>query len=121
VRIVVLLAALLVVAGASRHPLAQSADDQAHQQWLEERYKEATSIQPGMTRADLLKLFFQEGGFQGGRLQTAQARYVLKSCPLIHIDVTFDRASGGLSKSNLDGEVKIVAISKPYLARLVID
>jgi len=60
-------------------------DDKAHQQWLEARYKEATSIQPGMTRAELLKLFIEEGGLQ----LNPPRNYVFKELfppPIIHIE-----------------------------------
>jgi len=117
---VLLFAGLLVVTGASVRHVAQDIDDKAHQDWLEARYKEATSIQPGMTRADLMKLFDQEGGLQGDGLQ-APARYVLKNCFLIHIDVTFDRPTREASRNVPDEQLKIVEVSKPYLARLVID
>jgi hypothetical protein len=68
-----------------------------------------------------MKLFDQEGGFQGGGLQQAPARYVLKTCFLIHIDVTFDRPTREASRNVPDEQLKIVEVSKPYLARLVID
>ena len=114
---VLLIAGLLVVIGASRSPFAQSPDDKAHGQWLEERYKEATSIKPGMTRADLMKLFMEDGGFQGGHARP----YVLKSCFLIKIEVKFDRPYGFDSRSMPDNEFKIVEVSKPYLERMAID
>ena len=114
---ILLIAGLFVVAGARTYPLAQTANDQAHQQWLEERYKEATSIKPGMTRADLLKLFEQDGG-----VQTIPAgRYVLKSCHLIQIGVKFDTAYGVNSKPTPDENLKIVEVSKPYLERMAVD
>jgi len=112
---------LAMMSGLRAFPGVQRADDDAHQQWLEARYKEAISIQPGMTRTDLMKLFFEEGGFQGGRLHTNAGRYVLKNCYFIHVDVTFDRPSGGPAGNLPDGDVKIVVVSKPYLARLVLD
>ena len=111
-----LIMGLLVVVGASRSPVAQSSDDKAHQQWLEARYKEATSVQAGMTRADLMKLFVEDGG-----IQTIPARrYVLKSCYLIQIDVTFDGPSRA-DRTVPDGELKIVEVSKPYLQRMALD
>jgi len=114
---VLLIAGLLVVIGAGSSPVAQSPENKAHQQWLEERYKEATSIKPGMTRADLMKLFMEDGGFQG-----AHARpYVLKSCFLIKIEVKFDKPYGFDSRSVPDNEFKIVDVSKPYLERMAFD
>jgi hypothetical protein len=114
---VLLIAGLLVLFGAVRSPIAQSPDDKAHGQWLEARYKEATSIRPGMTRADLMKLFMEDGGLSGG-----QARpYVLRSCFLIKIEVKFDKPYGFDSRSVPDNEFKIVEVSKPYLERMALD
>ena len=112
---VLLIAGLLTIIGARALPATQNPDDKAYQEWIEMRYKEAISIQPGMNRADLKKLFIEEGG-----MQMVQARtYVLKSCYLIHIQVKFDEPSGAASGRE-DG-VKIVEVSKPYLARMVLD
>ncbi|HMH45526.1 MAG TPA: hypothetical protein VK557_18705 [Pyrinomonadaceae bacterium] len=114
---ILLIAGLLVIAGARTYLSAQTANDQAHQQWLEERYKEATSIKPGMSRADLLKLFDEDGGFQG----IPASRYVLKSCQLIQIEVKFDTKYGVNYKPVPDENLKIVEVSKPYLERMAED
>jgi len=113
---ILLIAGLLVVAGTRTYSPAQTANDQAHQQWLEERHKEAISIKAGMTRADLLKLFYQDGG-----IQTIPARYVLKSCMLIQIEVKFDANYGVDYKRMPDENLKIVEVSKPYLDRMHVD
>ncbi|HEX3083690.1 MAG TPA: hypothetical protein VHP99_04145 [Pyrinomonadaceae bacterium] len=114
---VLLIAGLLVVFGAGRSPLAQSGDDKAHQRWLEDRYKEAASIQPGMTRADLMKLFIEDGGIQ----MIPARRYVLKSCYLIQIEVKLEGPSQGDYRSVPDNELKIVEVSKPYLQHMAQD
>jgi len=114
---ILLVAGLLVIAGTRSYLPAQTANDQAHQQWLEERFKEATSIKKGMTRADLLKLFEEDGG-----LQTIPAgRYVLKSCRLIQVEVKFDTKYGVNYKPTPDEKLKILEISKPYLERMAAD
>jgi len=113
---IIVIAALLLIMGARVAPQAQDNEDKAHRQWLEERYKEATSIKPGMTRADLLKLFVQEGGFQS---LTAPQRYVLKGCNLIHLEVSFDKYDSANRRH--DDSVRITDVSKPYLDRMVID
>ena len=71
---------------------------------------------PGMTRADLDKLFDPEGG-----LQTTTRSYFLKSCNLIHVEVKFDEASGAAFKAMPDKDAKIVEVSRPYLGRVVLD
>ena len=110
-----LIAGLFAVIGAGALPAAQNRDDKGHQEWIEARYKEAVSIQPGMTRAELKKLFTEEGGMQMVQTRT----YVLKSCYLIHLEVKFDAPSG--AASGREDDVKIVEVSKPYLARIVLD
>jgi hypothetical protein len=112
-----LIAALMVVTVASVRPSAQVTDEKVHQLWLEQRYEEATSIQPGMTRADLMKLFMEDGGLQ----EIPSRRYVLKSCYLIQIQVKFDGPSGRAYKPVPDDQLKIVEVTKPYLARMAID
>lgn len=62
----------------------------SHDQWLQERYFEATSIKEGMTRADLVKIFRIDGGLQ----PFLPTRYVLKSSSLIKVDVEFDVPEG---------------------------
>jgi len=114
---VLLIAGLLVVIGAGSSPVAQSPENKAHQQWLEERYKEATSIKPGMTRADLLKLFMEDGGLQ----EIPARRYVLKSCNLIQIQIKFAGPSGLAYKPVPDDRLRIVEVSKPYLERMASD
>ena len=112
---IVFIAGLLIVFGARTLAQTQNSEDKAHQQWLEERYKEATSIHPGMTRADLLKLFWLNGGIQ---TPTAQ-HYTLKSCPLIKIDVDFNKYD--FSNRQPDDSVRITEVSRPYLERMTLD
>lgn len=114
---ILLIAGLLVIVGTRTYLPAQTANDQAHQQWLEERYKEATSIKAGMTRADLLTLFEEDGGLQ----RIPAARYVLKGCRLIQIEVKFDAKYGVDYQPMPDENLRIVEVSKPYLARMALD
>jgi hypothetical protein len=79
--------------------------------------KEIQTIKPGMTRAQLLKVFTTEGGLSTGLLRT----YVFAKCPYIKVDVEFD-AVGRPSRDKLarvplveDGRDSIKSISKPYL------
>jgi hypothetical protein len=115
---VLLIAGLIAVVGARALTPIQDPDEKAHQQWLEARYQEATSIKPGMTRADLLKLFTEDGGFQAGRISTP-SRYVLKSCYLIKIEVKFDKPMAQSAAPN--NEMRIVEVSKPYLEHMYLD
>ena len=110
-----LIAGLVLLVGARAHQ-AQVTDDQAHQQWLEERYKEAISIKPGMSRADLIMLFDEDGGVQ----MVAATRYVLKSCRLIQIEVKFN-AYGADFRAIPAKDLKIIDISRPFLQPMALD
>ena|ERR1051326_855618 len=112
---IIFLAGLLTIVGAQNFLRAQNDENKAHQQWLEERYKEAASIKPGMTRADLRRLFSEDGGFHS----TSEWPYVLKSCSLIKISVKFDKYD--FSNRRLDDQVRIVEVSKPYLEPMFLD
>jgi hypothetical protein len=100
--------------------------DRNHDQWLQQRYVEATSIKEGMTRADLLKTFQMDGGLQA----LLPARYVLKNSNLIKVDVEFDVPLGSrivpedirFGRSESEGfqfvsndTLTIKRISKPYI------
>ncbi|MDQ3817391.1 MAG: hypothetical protein M3362_06840 [Acidobacteriota bacterium] len=92
-------------------PSNRSEASQNPRQWLEERYKEATSIKVGMSRAELMKVFEEDGGLQ----RIPASRYVLKSCPMIKVEVAFDVEYGQAYREKPDEELKIKSISKPYL------
>lgn len=114
---ILVIVGLLVILAPGIHSGTQTANDQANQRWLEERYKEATSIKAGMTRADLLKLFEEDGGLQS----IPASRYVLKCCQLIQIEVKFDSGYGVNYKPTPDENLKIVEVSRPYLQRMAAD
>lgn len=71
--------------------------------------KECQTIQPGMTRTDLLKVFTIEGG-----LSTASHRtYVYHDCPYVKVDVDFAPSD---PKQSAEKPTDIITkISKPYL------
>ena len=90
---------------------------QTHDKWLEERYKEATSIKEGMTVAELRRMFTEDGGLQF----SPTVRYVLRSCAWIKIDVEFDFPKGAKHQFPPAGQLKIKKISKPYLEKVMYD
>jgi hypothetical protein len=76
---------------------------------------ECQKIKPGMTRAELSKIFSTEGGLSNAKYRT----YDYRGCPYIKVDVVFI-----LSQTNQDEEKStdtIAKISKPYLDWIVID
>jgi len=107
-----------------------SPSQREHDKWLQAKYSEAISVKVGMTRADLLKLFRMDGGLQPLGIPT---RYVLRGTTLIKVDVEFEKPSDSKKvvvpedlKPETEGEperyqivpneeLKITAISKPYL------
>jgi hypothetical protein len=80
-------------------------------QWLQERYREAASVKVGMTRAELKKVFSEDGGLQ----PIPANRYVLKSSNLIKVDVQFESPADTNYRNAPDDHVHIKSISKPYL------
>ena len=101
----------LGLSGQTASPRGQRFD-QNHTQWINATLRSIQTIKPGMTRADLLKVFTEEGG-----LSTAASRtYVYQECPYIKVDVKFDAPTGHELPTD-----KIVEISRPYLAWSVMD
>ncbi|HSY10415.1 MAG TPA: hypothetical protein VK840_05820 [Candidatus Dormibacteraeota bacterium] len=72
---------------------------------------ECQKIKPGMTRAELLKVFTTEGGLSTPRHRT----FVYRGCPYIKVDVDFTLSE--LKQFELEERPAdtISKISKPYL------
>jgi hypothetical protein len=102
---------LSLFATGSMSTRGQNELEEARRQWLYERYAEATSIKPGMSRADLLRFFEEDGGLQS----IPATRYMLKSCNMIQIEVKFDTEYGQAYKEKPDADLKITKVSQPYL------
>ena len=98
-------------------PSSRSEASQDPRQWLEERYKEAASVRAGMSRAELMRVFGEDGGLQ----RIPASRYVLRSCQMIKVDVEFDAGYGQAYRVKPDKELKIKSISKPYLEHMYAD
>ena len=78
---------------------------------------EAYDIQPGMTRADLMKMYMIEGGFSTRTRRT----YVYRSCPYVKVDVDFS-AVGDAQRPFLENPNDVITkISQPYLALMIMD
>jgi hypothetical protein len=87
-----------------------------HTEWVAESLKEIQKIKPGMTRADLLKVFAPEGGLSPVPNRT----YAYRECAYIKVDVEFEPSAGGAAPTESD-EAVIKSISRPYLARPILD
>jgi hypothetical protein len=94
-----------------------------HVVWVAEALKRIHTIQPGMTREDLLEVFTTEGGLSTGLQRT----FVSQDCPYFKIDVQFDavgrpnRDSSGRVTLEEGNQDIIVRISRPYLQFTVSD
>ncbi len=94
-----------------------------HEAWVADSLKKIQEIKPGMTRADLLKVFRTQGG-----LSTALNRtYVYRECPYFKVDVEFEAVGrpaldkeGRVTAVESDADL-IKAISRPYLQFSVTD
>lgn len=86
-----------------------------HVQWVTEVLTRMQSVKPGMTRADLLKVFTTEGGLVFSGLQRT---FVSGVCPYFKVDVQFERSTQtqrDWGKFDEDDKDIIVKISTPYL------
>jgi hypothetical protein len=105
----IIICCVLVVGGLCVSQGSQS--EREHNEWLQAKYSEATSVKVGMTRTDLLKVFEMDGGLQS----VPATRYVLRGTTLIKVDVEFEKPT------NSNDELKIKSISKPYLEPIFVD
>jgi hypothetical protein len=85
-------------------------EDTRHTEWIQSVMEWMDTVKPGMTRADLLKVFAGEGGISTRTRRT----FTLRECPYIKVDVEF-------SVSKKEATDKIVGISRPYLEYPVLD
>ncbi len=98
-------------------PSQNSQESQIQTEWIVNSLKEMQTINVGMTRADLLKVFTTEGGVSTGLNRT----YVSRECPYIKVDVKFEPV--GRPARDAEGRVTLVEtnedvikkMSKPYL------
>jgi hypothetical protein len=93
-----------------------TADDSSQARWVNAVALDIQTIKPGMTRAQLLKVFAGEGGVSTriGR------RYVYRRCGFIKVDVEFAPSGNPNSRAESPDDV-ITKISKPYLDQPVTD
>jgi hypothetical protein len=73
--------------------------------------KECQTIKPGMTRAEISKIFVTEGGLSTARHRT----YVFHDCPYVKVDVDFNLSDPKQDVLDERPTDTIAKISKPYL------
>jgi hypothetical protein len=92
---------------------AQSRLDVEHTKWIETVLLSIETVKAGATRAELLKIFTEEGGLSN----PSQRTYVYRHCPYIKVDVKFAPSS---NQNELPTD-KVVEISHPYLYWSIMD
>jgi hypothetical protein len=85
-----------------------STIDEERRHWLEEVMRSISTIKPGMTRRQLLRVLKTEGGLY----TRSEGRYVYKDCPYIKVIVKFQPTDDNMEFGPGD---KIVEISQPFL------
>jgi hypothetical protein len=110
---VTFLAATLIMCSFSTTSFAAGSIDDNLTKQISDILKECESVKPGMTRADLLKIFTTEGGLSGQQGR----RYVHIRCPYIKVDVEFAPTKSGQEQAT---DI-ITKISKPFLEWSIID
>src|SRR5690242_755070 len=106
-----------VISGGPTKTLRQNTADTLHVEWVAESLQRMQTVKPGMTRADLLKVFTTEGGISTRLSRT----YVYRECPYFKVDVEFEAV--GMPARDADGRVTLIEsghdiikkISRPYL------
>jgi hypothetical protein len=125
--LVLFLFSIIVIGNSASVRLAQSASPQPcvqdHEAWLADLLKKMDTIKPGITRAELLRVFRTEGGVPTGLRRT----FVSRDCPQVKVDVEFkpvaraDSFNDRVFFSVEDNRDIIVKVSKPYLQFTVED
>lgn len=108
---------IIVVSAAAIWSPSKSATTDEHTEWIAKSLKEIETVKAGMTRADLLKVFKEEGGIS----TRTWRRYVYRDCPYIKVDVEFEPVGELENKVSESPSDKIVKISKPFLEWSIMD
>lgn len=107
----------ILVSARPASPTIQNPCVEERDQWVANALLKMQSIKPGMTRAELLRLFHTEGGLSNGLRRT----FVSRECPYFKVDVEFkavgrpDRDAEGRVTVEEDPRDVIVSVSRPYL------
>lgn len=109
----ILMAFVLVASSAS---LAQSQNSESHTEWITRSLKQMKSVKVGMSRAELLQVFKEEGGLS----TRFWRRYVYRDCPYIKVDVEFEPVEAKADTHEYATD-KLSRISKPFLEWSIMD
>jgi hypothetical protein len=86
--------------------------------WIAAALREMQTIRKGNTRAELLKVFREEGGLS----TRTQRRYAYHDCPYIKVDVTFQPVGDPDAKVGEESSKDVIgSISQPFLEWSIMD
>jgi hypothetical protein len=108
---------LVVVSAAAITSASKSQPADEHTEWIARSLKEIETVKVGMTRADLQRVFKEEGGLS----TRTWRRYVYRDCPYIKVDVEFEPVGEPQNRTSQDPGDKITKISKPFLEWSILD
>ena len=92
-----------------KHQAAKKWSGTAIKKWIADVISKIQSIQPGMTRADLIRLFDEDGGTLRN-----QSQYALRECAYIKIIVNFQLPGAAAGNEGWSHD-RITTVSKPFL------
>jgi hypothetical protein len=110
-------AAAAVLADDSAQGDAAGRERSSREGWVYQSMLEMGRVKAGMTRADLLKVFREEGGLSTRTRRT----YAYGGCRYFKVDVRFEPAGGAGERLGESPDDRIVEISRPYLAHEILD
>jgi hypothetical protein len=85
--------------------------------WVLKSLKRMETVKVGMTRAELLKVFGEEGGLS----TRTQRTYVYKECRYFKVNVKFEAVGNVEERLGESPDDKIFEISKPYIDYSILD
>lgn len=107
---------------AERQPQRTVLQD--HVAWVADSLQRMQTVKPGMPRADLLKLFDEDGGIQTDRV------FVFRDCPYFKVSVEWEPTGRAPARISLTDQRALIeaqlgdvikTISRPYLEFAKID
>jgi hypothetical protein len=112
-----LAAAAFALPGASARQEGEVPELPGREAWVLKSLNRMLKVEPGMTRADLLKVFDGEGGLSTRTRRT----YVYRECRYFKVDVKFEPVGNDDERLAESPEDRIAEISKPYIDYSVSD
>jgi hypothetical protein len=117
-KVSLLLGLTLAIISIESLQIGRSQDKDDRVKWVMNSLKEMETIKVGMTRADLLRVFAEEGGLSTRRWR----QYVYQKCPYFKVKVEFEPVGEPEGPNSMESSRdKIVRISQPFLEWSVLD